>query len=51
MDINKKVDAYLVQFDVESGKCSSDRSIFSPYIPDLGFLVHALQPEVCCEMS
>ena len=44
MIYNKLADL-MTRWDVESGKCAG-RSLYSRHMPDAGYLVHALLPEV-----
>ena len=46
MEVHDTLAKMMREFDVASGKCT-DVGIYSAYIPDLSYLVHALLPEVC----
>jgi len=42
--VNKQVEQYMKEWDVASGKCVI--APYRPYFPDMGYMVHALVPEV-----
>jgi len=39
------MDQYMTEFDTAAGKVDTERP-YSMYMPDMGYLVHALLPEV-----